>query len=362
MKKIRAALLLQDGTLLHGNGFGAKASNQGELVFNTSMTGYQEALTDPSYAGQILMMSNPLIGNYGINEKDFESRKIHCSGFVVRKISEDYSHIEATKNVDSFLREHNVPGISGIDTRFLVRKIRTAGVMPAVIATYREEEGFDFAKLKVDFNYSSNNFVDQVTIKKQETFGSGAKHVVLVDFGAKRGIVQELLDRKLKVTIVPSFSKAEEIKALEPDGILLSNGPGDPSILEQAHGMIRELVDSNYPMFGICLGNQLLAHAFGGSTYKLKFGHRGANHPVMDLKTKKVAITTQNHGFAVDPESVSGSFDITHINLNDQTVEGMRHKELPVFSVQFHPESNPGPHDSKYLFDRFLGLMEGGSK
>jgi carbamoyl-phosphate synthase small subunit len=358
MGKTKAVLMLQDGTLLHGQGFGAVASSQGELVFNTSMTGYQEALTDPSYAGQILMMTNPLIGNYGINEKDFESGKIHCKGFVVRQLSEDFSHMEASKSVDEFLKENVIPGISGIDTRFLVRKIRDKGVMPAVIATYNSDEAFDPGSLKVDFDYSSVNFVEKVTTRKPESFGAGNAHVVLIDYGAKRGIVQELLNRKIKVTIVPSFAKVEEIKALEPDGILLSNGPGDPSILTDAHRTIRELADSGYPLFGICLGNQLIAHAFSGSTYKLKFGHRGANHPVIDQKTKKVAITTQNHGFAVDSESLPEEFEITHINLNDGTVEGIAHKELPVFSVQFHPESNPGPHDSKQLFDRFVSMLE----
>jgi carbamoyl-phosphate synthase small subunit len=375
MGKLKAALVLKDGTILHGRGFGASATNQGELVFNTSMTGYQEALTDPSYAGQILMMCNPLIGNYGINEKDYESKKIHCSGFITRQLSEDYSHMEATKDVDEFLKEHNVPGISGIDTRFLVRKIRNAGVMPAAIATYEEDDSFDPENLKIDFDYSRINFVKKVTIQKPETFGTGLieaetsmvhgtlrrsignTHVILIDYGAKRGIIQELLDRKIKVTVVPSFAKSDEIKSLEPDGILLTNGPGDPSMLTDCHRTIRQLVD--YPMFGICLGNQLLAHAFGGSTYKLKFGHRGANHPIINLKTKKVAITTQNHGFAVDPQKLPDNFEITHVNLNDETVEGIKHKELPIFSVQYHPESNPGPHDTKQLFDQFLKMVEG---
>jgi len=355
----RAVLLLQDGTMLHGQGFGAQALRQGELVFNTSMTGYQEALTDPSYAGQILMMTNPLIGNYGINEKDYESKGIHCAGFVVRSLSPDYDHFEAEQGVDSFLEEHGVPGISGIDTRFLVRKIRSRGVMPALIATYEGERGLDLEKLKVDFDYSSVDFVKKVTMREPKTFGAGNKHVVLIDYGVKRGIEQELLDRKMKVTVVPSFYSAKQIESFEPDGILLSNGPGDPAILTEAHKTIRQLSDLNYPMFGICLGHQLLAHAFGGKTFKMKFGHRGSNHPVLDKRTGKVAITTQNHGFAVDHEHVPEGFDITHTNLNDNTIEGMQHRELPVFSVQYHPEANPGPHDSKGLFDKFMKMLEG---
>ncbi len=362
--KRKAVLLLQDGTALHGGGFGAKAISQGELVFNTSMTGYQEALTDPSYAGQMLLMTNPLIGNYGVNAKDFESTKIHTSGFVVRNLSPDYWHAEAVKGVDEFLKEHNVPGITGIDTRFLVRKIRTRGVMPALLATY--EGALDMKKLRVDFDYSGKDFVKEVTVKRTGRFGEGAAgtagsrrlRAVLIDYGVKMGIVRELVARGCEVVVVPSFASVEEIRRHEPDGILLSNGPGDPAILTEAHKTIRA-VSKDCPVFGVCLGNQLLAHAFGGTTYKLKFGHRGANHPVMDRKTGRVAITTQNHGYAVDPGSVPEGFEITHVNLNDNTVEGMEHKELPIFCVQYHPEASPGPHDSKYLFDRFVKMMQG---
>jgi carbamoyl-phosphate synthase small subunit len=351
-------LLLQDGTALQGEGFGARAISQGELVFNTSMTGYQEALTDPSYAGQILLMTNPLIGNYGINAKDFESDKVQPRGFVVRNLSPDFSHMEAIEGVDAFLERYGVPGITGIDTRFLVRKIRTKGVMPALLATY--EGDFDFKKLKVDFDYSGKDFVREVTTQKPKTFGTSGpsgKRVVLIDYGVKMGIVRELVARGCEVIVVPSFSTVEQIKSHKPDGILLSNGPGDPAILTETHKTIRELAKS-HPVFGICLGHQLLAHAFKGSTYKQKFGHRGANHPVLERKTGRVSITTQNHGYAVDPERVPDGFEITHVNLNDNTVEGMEHKELPVFSVQYHPEASPGPHDSKQLFDRFVKMME----
>jgi carbamoyl-phosphate synthase small subunit len=361
---MRAVLLLQDGTALHGEGFGARAISQGELVFNTSMTGYQEALTDPSYAGQILLMTNPLIGNYGINKKDFESDKVRPRGFVVRSLSPDFCHAEATEGVDAFLERYGVPGITGIDTRFLVRKIRTKGVMPALLATY--EGNFDLKKLKVDFDYSGKDFVREVTTKQTKKFtnesakpgpGANSKRVVLIDYGVKMGIVRELVARGCEVIVVPSFATIEEIRSHKPDGILLSNGPGDPAILTEAHATIRALA-KNYPIFGICLGHQLLAHAFRGSTYKLKFGHRGANHPVLDRKTNRVSITTQNHGYAVNAEHAPDGFEITHVNLNDSTVEGMEHRELPVFSVQYHPEASPGPHDSKPLFDRFVKMME----
>jgi len=323
------------------------------------MTGYQEALTDPSYAGQMLLMTNPLIGNYGINNKDFESDKVQPRGFVVRSLSPDFSHMEATEGVDAFLERHGVPGITGIDTRFLVRRIRTKGVMPGLLATY--EGDFDLKKLKVDFDYSGKDFVREVTTQKPKTFGTKdaeGKRVILVDYGVKMGIVRELVARGCEVVLVPSFSTAKQIESHKPDGIVLSNGPGDPAILTEAHGVIREL-SKRYPVFGICLGHQLLAHAFKGSTYKLKFGHRGSNHPVLERKTGCVSITTQNHGYAVNPEPAPEGFGITHLNLNDNTVEGMEHRELPVFSVQYHPEASPGPHDSKQLFDKFIKSMEG---
>lgn len=349
---MRAVLMLKDGTILYGRGFGAEAIKEGELVFNTSMTGYQEALTDPSYAGQILMMSYPLIGNYGINKEDFESDKVQVEGFAVRELSDDFSHRSAVSDVDFFLKNNNVPGISGIDTRFIVKKIRNVGVMPAVLATYKDKINIEKLTEKLQFDYSGINFVEKVTIKETKRFGDGTKRVVLVDYGAKRGIVDSLVSQGVEVVVVPSFFNSEQIKELEPDGILLSNGPGDPAMLVDAHETIKSL--SEFPAFGICLGHQLLAHAFGGSTFKLKFGHRGSNHPVYDDVRKKTIITTQNHGFAVDDGKVPDGFEITHRNANDGTVEGMKHASKPIFSVQFHPEARPGPHDSRYLFDEFL--------
>jgi len=353
---LKAVLVLKDGTVLYGSGFGAKAIKTGELVFNTSMTGYQEALTDPSYAGQILLMTYPLIGNYGISKKDFESDRVQTEGFVVRRISEDFEHREAEKNVDSFLKEHGVPGIAGIDTRFVVRKIREHGVMPAILATYDGEIDAKRLASSVSFDYSAQNFIEKVTTRKPMVCGSGRKKVVLIDYGVKRGIISEMNRRNVQVIVVPAFSTTEQIREYEPDGIVLSNGPGDPSVLTEAHKTIKKLADS-YPIFGICLGHQLIAHAFGGTTFKLKFGHRGSNHPIFDKIKNRAYITTQNHGFAVDETKIPDEFEITHYNLNDKTVEGMRHLSKPIFSVQYHPEANPGPHDSRYLFDEFVKLL-----
>ncbi len=355
-KCLKGVLVLEDGTVLYGKGFGAKTIKTGELVFNTSMTGYQEALTDPSYAGQILLMTYPLIGNYGINEKDYESEKVHIEGFAVREYSDDFEHKEATKNLDSFLKQHGVPGISGIDTRFVVRKIRARGVMPAILAAY--EDWVDAQKLlkSMRFDYSSENFVEKVTVREPKAYGKGKKTVVLIDYGVKAGIIKTMVEREVRMVVVPSFATAEQIESHEPDGILLSNGPGDPAILTEAHELIRRLADS-YPIFGICLGHQLIAHAFGGRTYKLKFGHRGSNHPVIDVAKNKVYITTQNHGFAVDEAGLPDELEVTQYNLNDRTVEGLRHGSKPVFSVQYHPEANPGPRDTRHLFDEFVKML-----
>lgn len=353
----RALLILKDGTLIHGQGFGAKTKRVGELVFNTSMIGYQEALTDPSYAGQILLLTYPLIGNYGINEKDFESEKLQVEGFCVSENCGIPSHKESIKTLDSFLKEAGVPGISNFDTRFLVRKIRNYGVTPAVLATY--EGSIDTKQLinELSFNYSSINFVEKVSTKSAKSYGNGKKKIVLIDYGVKLGIVRELVEREASVTVLPCFATADDIIQHEPDGVMLSNGPGDPSILTDAHKTIRTLADKGYPIFGICLGHQLICHAFGGTTYKLKFGHRGSNHPVLDNRLNRVCITTQNHGFAADKDKLPKELEITHLNLNDNTIEGVRHVSKQIFSVQYHPEANPGPHDSKYLFDEFVKML-----
>ncbi len=356
----RAVLVLQDGTVLEGTGFGAQAERMGELVFNTSMMGYQEALTDPSYGGQILLMTYPLIGNYGTNKADRESERVHPSGFVIREMSRDAEHRDSQATLDSFLKESGVPGISGIDTRFVVRHIRDKGVMPAILAVSELESALEPKKLhkKLEFDYSSIDFVSKVSTKEPKVFPAavkaGMKKVALIDYGVKMGIVRELVARGCSVHLLPCSSTAADIKALEPDGILLSNGPGDPALLKGAHKTIREL-EGYRPMFGVCLGHQLLAHAFGGDTYKLKFGHRGSNHAVMDTRTKRIAITTQNHGFAVG--SIPRGFELTHVNVNDRSVEGMIDRKRGIFSVQYHPEASPGPHDSRYLFDEFIRMI-----
>jgi carbamoyl-phosphate synthase small subunit len=356
-ERLKAALVLKDGTVLQGQGFGARAEMAGELVFNTSMAGYQEALTDPSYAGQILLMTYPLIGNYGTNAHDRESGTVHPSGFAIRQISPDAEHRQSEGGIHSFLKDNGVPGISGIDTRMVVRHIRDKGVMPAIIATADSEAALDPKKLlsRLDFDYSSIDFVSKVSVKEPKIFGKGAKRrIALIDYGVKMGIVRELVKRKCEVHVLPSSASAADVRAVEPDGILLSNGPGDPAMLTHAHKVIREL-EGFGPIFGICLGHQLLAHAFGGDTYKLKFGHRGVNHAVLDKRSGKAVITTQNHGFAVG--RIPEGFVLTHINVNDKSVEGMADARRRIISVQYHPEASPGPHDSLYLFDEFMKMM-----
>ncbi|VVB66115.1 Anthranilate synthase component 2 [Candidatus Gugararchaeum adminiculabundum] len=358
---MKAVLVLSDGSVYYGKGFGAQAERVGELVFSTGMVGYQEALTDPSYAGQILISTYPLVGNYGVNKDDMESDRVHVQGYVARECCEKPNHRLSEKSLSDWLKEEEVPGIEGLDTRNIVRKIRSYGVMPAVIKTFSGSEvnlNELIAKAK-ELDYSSIDFVKKVTRQKFEEHGkeNKGKHIVLIDYGLKLSILRMLLQKGVRVTIAPATATYEEIMKHEPDGILASNGPGDPKLLGYAASTMRKLCNK-LPVMGICLGNQVLAHAFGGSTYKLKFGHRGLNHPVKDLKTGKVYITTQNHGFAVDPKSLPKEMEVTHINLNDGTVEGIRHKELPVYSVQYHPESNPGPLDSTYLFDDFIRMLK----
>ena len=347
----RAVLRLGDGSAFFGEGFGASARRVGELVFNTSMQGYQEALTDPSYAGQVLTMSYPLVGNYGINGTDFESSRIWAEGFVVREASESFFHREAMRDLDSFLAKYGVPGICGVDTRELVKRIRKHGVLPCSVEVFEGKEKCG----EVSFEYSSVNFVEKASSAGAERFvpENAEKMVVLLDLGVKKSIVKELNKRGMGVVSVPWNALAELVRSFEPDGIVVSNGPGNPAILTSVHSLVRSL--SDLPMFGICLGHQCIAHAFGGNTSKLKFGHRGSNHPVYDLEKKRVFITTQNHGFAV--ERVPDEFVVTQVELNDKTIEGMRHSSKPISSVQYHPEASPGPHDAGYLFDHFLKVL-----
>ncbi len=353
-----AFLVLSDGSAYRGSGFGAEASRAGELVFSTSMTGYQEALTDPSYAGQILLMAYPLIGNYGISRADSESAKIHAEGFAVRESCKEPQHALSEKTLDRFLEDNGVPGISGIDTRALVRKIRDKGVMPACLAAYsgKAPDAEELAEKAKSLDYSGIDFVKEVTCGRAETISPEKydKKVVLLDCGAKGSIAKELVSKGVSVTIVPASTPANDILAYEPDGFVISNGPGNPALLSYAINTTRDLL-GKLPIFGICLGNQILAHALGGTTYKLPFGHRGANQPVKDLRTGRVFITTQNHGFAV--RDLPAGAEVTHRNCNDGTVEGLAHADLRAFSVQYHPEANPGPYDSRHLFNDFLGMI-----
>lgn len=370
----KAILVLEDGTVFHGQSFGAAGEKTGEIVFNTSLTGYQEILTDPSYKGQIVTMTYPLIGNYGINEEDLESQIPQVEGFVVRENSVIASNHRSTQTLSEYLKKHDIIGIEGIDTRALTKKLRTQGALKGVISTVDSVKKSLVDKAKTCPGVEGVDLVKVVTCKKPYVWNETeyAKdprskiqdpnkvkyNVVAYDFGIKFSILRYLQQVGCRVTVVPAKTPAEEVLAMKPDGIFLSNGPADPAAVTYAIKNIKKLIGKK-PIFGICLGNQLLGLAFGGKTYKLKFGHHGGNQPVMDLKTKKVAITAQNHGFAVDIDSIPDKqVELTHINLNDQTVEGMRHKDLPIFSVQYHPEAGPGPHDAIYLFKEFTRLMD----
>ena len=371
-----AKLALANGVVYSGEAFGAEGEVDGEVVFNTSMTGYQEILTDPSYTGQIVTMTYPLIGNYGVNAEDVESRGLFLKGFIVRELCEVPSNYRSDESLDDYLRRNHVVGIQGIDTRSLVRQIRTQGAMKGVISTVDLDDASLLRKVQAAPGLVGRDLVREVMPEKSgewaatlselgrpSDFVSGAAnteqpHVVAIDYGMKWNIARYLRDLGCRVTIVPGTATAEEILALNPDGVFLSNGPGDPEPLEYAISTIRDLIGKK-PIFGICLGLQLLGLAFGGKTYKLRFGHRGANQPVLNCRTGKVEITSQNHGFAVDIASLPDDIEVTHVNLNDQTVEGIRHRTLPVFGVQYHPEAAAGPHDSHYLFTEFLALMKG---
>jgi carbamoyl-phosphate synthase small subunit len=372
MTKPVAKLALADGTVFTGRSFGAPGETFGEVVFNTSMTGYQEVLTDPSYKGQIVTMTYPLIGNYGTNREDLESRRPQVEGFVVRELTRVPSNFRSTSSLEEYLADNGVLGIEGIDTRALVRRLRVRGAMTGILSTRGEADAALVHKARTSPNIVGRDLTKSVMPEKPFAWKEGwntplafqdlhpgtKKHrVVAVDFGMKWNILRCLVQSGCEVTVVPGTASARDILNLDPDGIFLSNGPGDPEPLGYAHDTIRQLVGKK-PVFGICLGHQLLGLALGAKTFKLKFGHRGANQPVLNRLSGKVEITTQNHGFAVSTESLPPELEATHTNLNDGTLEGMRHRRYPVFSVQYHPEAAAGPHDSRYLFEEFRKLME----
>jgi carbamoyl-phosphate synthase small subunit len=373
---MQAILALEDGRLFRGKAFGALAERVGEVVFNTSLTGYQEIFTDPSYAGQIVVLTNPHIGNYGTSPSDAESSRPYIEGLVVREFSPVSSNWRSTEIADDYLERNGVPVIAEIDTRAVVRHLRANGVMRGVISTAVEDTDALVAKARAHKKMDGTDLASVVSTKKSYTWdstepknGTGDKllpaalqagetmHVVAYDFGIKENILRMLSRENCRVTVVPARTPAADVLAMEPDGIFFSNGPGDPEPLDYAQQNIRDL-QGKKPMFGICLGHQLFGLALGGKTYKLKFGHHGGNHPIKNLETGKVEITAQNHNFNVDPKSLPEDVAVTHVNLNDDTLAGLKHKTDPMFSVQYHPEASPGPHDSHYLFKDFRRMME----
>jgi carbamoyl-phosphate synthase small subunit len=382
---MKAILALEDGSVFHGQGFGARASAGGEVCFNTSMTGYQEILTDPSYKGQIVTMTYPLIGNYGVNELDVESWRPHAAGFVIRELSPVVSNWRADFSLAEYLEKNGIPGIQGIDTRALTKKLRVRGALNGFISTEEISESEAIRRAK-EFVFVGVDYVKEVTHKKEFRWDEKDEHsaafdlvrgnkiadarnfhkslppadipIVAFDYGMKYNILRRLRQHGFSTTVLPATASAQDALKHKPAGIFLSNGPGDPAALDYIVREVKILVDSGIPIFGICLGHQILGQAFGGKTFKLKFGHRGGNQPVKDLETGKVEITSQNHGFAVDVKTLPPEVEITRINLNDQTVEGLRHKTKPIFCVQYHPEASPGPHDSTPLFAEFRSLIE----
>jgi carbamoyl-phosphate synthase small subunit len=383
---MKAILALEDGSLFHGEAFGARTSACGEVCFNTSMTGYQEILTDPSYKGQIVTMTYPLIGNYGVNPLDVESWKPHVGGFVIRELSPLVSNWRAHSPLGKYLEDNDIPGIQGIDTRALTRRLRVRGALNGFISTEEISDDDALQKAKEWSGLAGVDYVKEVTHHEaflwdekdtqsdRFTLVQGAGDVstrnsqtslppadipiVAYDYGMKYNILRRLRQHGFKVTVLPATAPASEALKHKPAGIFLSNGPGDPSALGYVVESVRDLIKTDLPVFGICLGHQILGQAFGGKTFKLKFGHRGGNQPVKNLESGKVEITSQNHGFAVDPNSLPSDVTIDRINLNDQTVEGMRHKTKPIFCVQYHPEASPGPHDSTPLFAQFRAMIE----
>ena len=373
---MQATLALEDGRVFTGESCGAKGECYGEVVFNTSITGYQEIFTDPSYAGQIIVLTNPEIGNYGTNSDDNESTAPYIEGLVVREFSSISSNWRNREHTDQFLERYKIPAIQGLDTRAVVRHLRTHGAMRGVLSSLGDTPENLVAKARAIPKMEGRDLAETVTTKQRyvwdapvtsifpepvesatEDAEASRFHVVAYDFGIKQNILRRLVSTGCRVTVVPALTSAEDVLGLKPDGVFLSNGPGDPAPLKVEAENIKKLFGKK-PVFGICLGHQVLGLAFGAKTYKLKFGHRGGNHPVMNALTKKVEITAHNHGFAVDPDSLPKDIEPTHWNLNDQTLEGFRHRSVPVFSVQYHPEASPGPHDSLYLFEEFRKMME----
>lgn len=374
-----AILALEDGRVFRGEGFGHTGTSTGEACFNTSMTGYQEVLTDPSYRGQIVAMTYPLIGNYGVNAEDAESREPHVRGFVVGELCRTPSNFRSQQTLQDYLAENEVIGIEGIDTRALTKHLRSTGAMRACLTTELDvDEAVETAKAAAPM--AGSDFVKEVTTPKNFTWEDESRQwtlpnpcigqeghykdlpeprrrIVAYDFGVKYNILRQLRQHGFAVDVVSSRTTAEEVLATNPDGIFLSNGPGDPEPLDYIHAEIKKLIGQK-PIFGICLGHQILTHAFGGKTFKLKFGHRGGNQPVKDLRSGAISITSQNHGFATDGESLPSNVEVTHLNLNDETVEGIRCTSDPVFSVQYHPEAAPGPHDASYFFKEFADLID----
>jgi len=370
----QAVLALEDGTVFEGMSFGAPAGRSGEVVFNTAITGYQEIFTDPSYSGQIVVLTNPQIGNYGVNTADSEAGIPHIEGLVVREISPVASNWRADNRAESFLAQHGIPVIAEVDTRKLVRLLRERGAMRGVIAVGNGDSAEAVSMARSAPPMTGQNLISKVSTRSKYEWTRGLQavsvsdklerveeprfHVVAYDFGIKRNILRHLVQIGSRVTVIPANTTSEDVLSLKPDGVFLSNGPGDPEPLTHQSAQVKKLI-GKVPVFGICLGHQIIGLALGCGTYKLKFGHHGANHPVLNRLTGKVEITSQNHGFAVDPDSLRDSeIELTHINLNDQTVEGFRHRSEPVFCVQYHPEAAPGPHDSHYMFHEFATLMK----
>lgn len=366
LEEMEGLIYLEDGTVFKGRGFGFKGTAVGELVFNTSMTGYQKILTDPSYKGQIINMTYPLIGNYGISDIDNESDGIHAFGLVVKDLCDTPSNSHCIKTMDQWLREQKVPGVFGVDTRQITKRIRKSGTVKCLIST----EGISISRAKeiCDSGQLRGDWMKEAAAKKKYVLDSTAGNkendkplnVAVIDFGVKSNILKCLQARNCRLTVYPYGTKAEAILEDRPDGIFLTNGPGNPEEATEAIEEVKNIIRmSEIPMFGICMGHQILAIALGGKTYKLKYGHRGGNHGVYDKETKRSYITSQNHGYAVQHESIIlKGMEVTHLNLNDGTVEGMEHRDLPIFSVQFHPEASPGPNDNDYLFDKFIKLMK----